>query len=72
VFFPIGAIPEPFRRVVQLNPLALVIENARQSLIWGNLPDLRLLLTLTLVALIFVMAASNFFQKSKPAFADVI
>ena len=72
VFYPIGAIPEPLRQVVQLNPLALVVENARQSMIFGTFPDLRLLLTLTLVALIFVMAASIFFEKSKPAFADVI
>jgi lipopolysaccharide transport system permease protein len=72
VFYPISAMPPPFRQVVQLNPLALVIENARLSMMWGAAPNLSLLLTLSFVAVIFVMVTSTFFEKAKPAFADVI
>jgi lipopolysaccharide transport system permease protein len=72
VFYPIGRIPLPFRQVIELNPLALVIENARLSMIWGAPPNLVLLLALSLLALLFVMVASTFFEKAKPAFADVL
>jgi lipopolysaccharide transport system permease protein len=72
VFYPIGRIPPPFRQFIQLNPLALVIENARRSIIWGAPPKLGLLLALTLVAFLFVTVASIFFEKAKPAFADVV
>jgi lipopolysaccharide transport system permease protein len=72
VFYPIGAMPPPFRQIVELNPLALVIENARLSMMLGGAPNLGLMLTLSLVGLIFVMVTSAFFEKAKPAFADVI
>ena len=72
VFYPIGAIPPPFRQFIQLNPLALLIENARLSLLWGAPPNLVLLVTLSFLAFIFVMVTSTFFEKAKPAFADVI
>jgi lipopolysaccharide transport system permease protein len=72
VFYPVKAIPESYRWFVQMNPLALIIENARLSLIWGVPPNVGLLLALSCLALIFVVAASTFFDKSKPAFADVM
>jgi lipopolysaccharide transport system permease protein len=72
LFYPIEVIPLPFRQIVQLNPLALIFENARLSIILGAAPDLRLLFTVSFAALIFVIVASIFFEKVKPAFADVI
>jgi lipopolysaccharide transport system permease protein len=72
VFYPIAMIPWPFRQVVQLNPLALIFEDARLSMILGAAPNLSLLGTLSCGALIFVMVASSFFARAKPAFADVI
>jgi lipopolysaccharide transport system permease protein len=72
VFYTIGAIPPPFRRLIELNPLALVFENARLSMILGVSPNLSLLLILSSVAFILVIIASTFFEKAKPAFADVL
>jgi lipopolysaccharide transport system permease protein len=40
VFYPIAAMPPPFRQIIELNPLALVIENARLSMMWGAPPNL--------------------------------
>lgn len=72
VFYPLGAIPLPFRQVMQFNPLALLIESARRSIMWGDPPDLGALGGVSLFALFFVLTASAFFEKSKPAFADVL
>jgi lipopolysaccharide transport system permease protein len=72
VFYPLGAIPQPFRQFIELNPLALLIESARRSIIWGYAPDLASLLVVSLFAIFFVFAAAAFFEKSRPAFADVL
>jgi lipopolysaccharide transport system permease protein len=72
IFYPISGIPQPFRQVIQLNPLALVIENARNTIIGGVAPDLNELLILTVAGLIFLLVASALFAKAKPAFADVL
>src|SRR5205085_2773711 len=39
VFFPSSAIPEPYRDLLQVNPLTFIIEQSRDVLIWGNMPD---------------------------------
>lgn len=40
IFYPIEAVPESWRDLMYLNPLTLVIENTRQVMLWGRLPDL--------------------------------
>ena len=39
VFYPVSALPAEFQRVLLLNPLTFIIEQARDVLIWGRLPD---------------------------------
>ncbi len=39
VFFQISALPEPYRSWLAFNPLALIIEEGRNVLILGKLPD---------------------------------
>ncbi|MGZ8186822.1 MAG: ABC transporter permease, partial [Methylobacter sp.] len=39
VFFPITALPEEYRPIIMANPLTFIIEQAREVLIWGRLPD---------------------------------
>jgi lipopolysaccharide transport system permease protein len=72
VFYPLTAIPQPYRQVIQLNPLARLIENARNTIIGGAAPSLIELLILTVAALLFVFLSSALFAKAKPAFADVL
>jgi lipopolysaccharide transport system permease protein len=72
IMYPLAAVPEPARSWFYFNPLALLIEDSRKALIWGFFPNF---LTLTLLAgfgLLFVVVGFLFFEKSKPAFADVM
>jgi lipopolysaccharide transport system permease protein len=39
VFFPITALPERFRPWLLLNPITFIIEQAREVLIWGRMPN---------------------------------
>jgi lipopolysaccharide transport system permease protein len=72
LFYPLAAVPEPFGRFVGLNPLAVLLDSARKSIVFGIAPDLASLARISLVAALVLVAGSYFFDKSKPAFADVM
>lgn len=72
VFFPVTALPEEFRPLIMANPLTLIIEQAREVLIWGHLPDWAGLGIYTLVATVLAWAGYAWFQKTRKGFADVL
>jgi lipopolysaccharide transport system permease protein len=72
VFYPLSAVPESFRPVLMLNPLTFIIEQARNSLAWGLLPDWTGLGLYTLIAGCIAMAGFAWFQKTRKGFADVL
>ena len=72
VFFPLAALPPALRPWIELNPLAFPIEQARQVLVMGELPDWRGVLISTTISLSMACAAYWWFQRTKRAFADVL
>jgi lipopolysaccharide transport system permease protein len=72
VFFPVTALPEEYRPLILLNPLTFIIEQAREVLIWGRLPDWIGLCVYTLVASVLAWVGYAWFQKTRKGFADVI
>jgi lipopolysaccharide transport system permease protein len=72
VFYPITALPEEFRPWIMANPLTFIIEQAREVLIWGRLPDWVGLGTYALVATFIAWAGYAWFQKTRKGFADVL
>ncbi|MDD5579579.1 MAG: ABC transporter permease [Methylobacter sp.] len=72
VFFPITALPEKYRSVIMANPLTFIIEQAREVLIWGRLPDWTGLGIYTLAAILVAWAGYAWFQKTRKGFADVL
>lgn len=72
VFYPITALPEEFRPWLLANPLTFIIEQAREVLIWGRLPDWSGLGIYTLAALVAAWAGFAWFQKTRKGFADVL
>jgi lipopolysaccharide transport system permease protein len=72
VFFPVTALPEEFRPFIMANPLTLIIEQARQVLIWGHLPDWTGLGIYTLAATAMAWGGYVWFQKTRKGFADVL
>lgn len=72
VFYPITAIPEEFRPWIMANPLTVMIEQAREVLIWGRQPDWAGLGIYTLVATFVAWAGYAWFQKTRKGFADVL
>lgn len=72
VFYPVSALPAPFRGWLYLNPLTFVIEQARAVIFDGTMPDLAMLALFWFVALLVAQAGYWFFQKSRSGFADVL
>lgn len=72
VFFPISALPERYQAVMRLNPLAVLIEEARKVMIFGRQPDFEVLLVLGLLGLMIAWAGFAWFQKTRKGFADVL
>ena len=72
VFYPVTAVPERFRPYIMANPLTFIIEQAREVLIWGHLPDWAGLGIYTLAAAVIAWVGYAWFQKTRKGFADVL
>lgn len=72
VFFPVTVLPEQYRPVIMANPLTFIIEQSREVLIWGRLPDWVSLGVYTLIASVIAWAGYIWFQKTRKGFADVL
>lgn len=72
VFYPVTALPEEFRPWFMANPLTFIIEQAREVLIWGHMPDWIGLGIYILVATSVAWAGYAWFQKTRKGFADVL
>lgn len=72
IFYPATALPEEYRSFLFMNPLTPAIEQARQVLFWGNMPDYKLLAIYTLAAAAVAWGGFAWFQKTRKGFADVL
>lgn len=72
IFYPIQAVPEQFRWPLQMNPLTILIEEARKVFLYGQCPNWKFLGIAFLVALIVLQLGFVWFYKTKKGFADVI
>jgi homopolymeric O-antigen transport system permease protein len=72
IFYPISAAPASVQPILGLNPLALLVDSARQALFLDRPPGLFGFSMLVLLGVVLAAAGYAFFLKAKPAFADVI
>ena len=72
VFYPVTALPESLRGWLLLNPLTFIIEQSRDVLIWGRLPDWVGLGAYMLIATLVAWLGYVWFQKTRRGFADVL
>ena len=72
LFFPATAVPERFRPVLEYNPLTVIVESARRTLMWSQAPDWHALGWVTAGSLVAMQLGYAWFVRSKRGFADVI
>ena len=72
VFFPISALPEKYQFVIRLNPVAAIISEGRNAIIFGQSPDWPLFGGMLILGLFIASGGYWWFQKARKGFADVL
>jgi len=72
VFYPISAVPEQFHTFILANPLTFIVNQAREVIIFGAMPNLSGFGVYTIISLLISFSGYYFFQYTRKGFADVI
>ena len=72
IFFPISALPEKYQLIIQLNPLAAIVSESRNVIIFGQPPNWALVSFMLVVGLLVAVGGYWSFQKMRRGFADVV
>ncbi len=72
VFYPLSALPEQYQTWLHLNPLTFIIEEGRNTLIFGRVPDIGEWGMMLAVGVLISWAGFAWFQKIRKGFADVL
>ena len=72
IFYPLSALPEKLRPFLYINPLTLAVEQARDVLIWGTMPDWTRFGIFMACGIAIALVGFAFFQKTRKGFADVL
>jgi lipopolysaccharide transport system permease protein len=72
IIYPESAVPERWRWVFELNPLAVIIGGYRDAIIFGRLPSLSSLALAGGISAILLIVGYAYFKKAEAQFADII
>jgi lipopolysaccharide transport system permease protein len=72
IVYPVSLVPEQWRWLYGLNPMAGVIEGFRWALLKQTVPDVSVMAVSTFVFFIFLIAGVLYFRQMERQFADVI
>jgi lipopolysaccharide transport system permease protein len=72
VFYPLEAVPAAFRPYLYLNPVTLGVEELRQLLFWGVVPDWAAWLDYLGLGWLAAMLGLWWFRRTRKGFADVL
>jgi lipopolysaccharide transport system permease protein len=72
VAYPTSLVPEQWRPLYGLNPMAGVVEGFRSALLGTNPPATGMLAVSTAVAVLLLWGAFTYFRRVDRIFADVI
>lgn len=72
VFYPMSAIPPRWQPWFRLNPLTVIIEEGRNTLVFGKVPDFETLAADLVVGVVVAWLGFAWFQKWRRGFSDVL
>jgi len=72
IFYPVSAVPPAFQTAMFLNPLTFIVEQAREVLLFGRVPNFLGLAIYALASLVALAASYWIFQRLRKGFADVV
>lgn len=72
VVYPVTVIPEPYRPLYMLNPVAMLLEGYRGALFVGSVPLAQAVLPGAAVAALILVSGYAYFKRVETRFADVM
>jgi len=72
IFYPLSAIPEAYRGLIQLNPLTLVLNASKSVMFWGQTPQWIDWFLYAMFSWVVGWLGFVWFQKTRKGFADVV
>lgn len=72
IFYPIAALPEKYHPFMHISPLTVVVEQARDVMIWGRSVDWPLWGLSMILSSVIAWLGFAWFQRTRKGFADVI
>lgn len=72
IFYPASALPENYRQILTINPLTPAVEQARDVMLWGEIPDINIFFVYLAFSALVFWCGFAWFQKTRRGFADVI
>lgn len=72
ILFPADMLPVELRPWLMLNPLTIIVDQTRAVLLWGEMPDWRVLGYYGLVSLVVAWFGCWWFLRTRRGFADVM
>ncbi|NIV33741.1 MAG: ABC transporter permease [Anaerolineae bacterium] len=72
IIYPVTLVPEKFRALYFLNPMASIIDGYRRVLLTGEAPRLEALALGAAVTLALLAIGCTVFKRAEPVFADLI
>ena len=72
VVYPVSMVPEKYRLLYSLNPMAGVIEGFRWALLGKPSPEVGVMIVSTAVVCFVFVSGLIFFKNMEPTFADVV
>ncbi len=72
VIYPADLVPERFRIIFQLNPMAVIINAYRQTILGGGAPNYSSIIIAFLLSLLVLILGLSYFKSREKLFADNI
>lgn len=72
VIYPLETIPEKWRGLYLLNPMAALIDGYRRIILYGTMPQWQYLLPGLAISVTIFFGGYLFFKRMEPVFADII
>jgi lipopolysaccharide transport system permease protein len=72
IFYPLASVPERYRWAIMLNPLTLTLDQLRDAIFAGRLPDPKQFAISTATGLVTALLGYYWFMRTRKGFADVL
>jgi len=72
IIYPVNLVPEKFRPLYFLNPMAALIDSYRRLILLNQMPDWPYLGLATLVSILLALVSYRYFKQAEREFADLI